>query len=142
MIFRLSQKLGKNIKTVPTRVLPLEANPFADWSAHLFTADRAKYILLTNTASLYSTVMHGRGISSDSQFLKWGLSRIREFMVDDGQEFIYRRFIAPSAEMVRFSKALNRSERHSTTSSTWLDPSRFVTRTRAPRALLPAFDRV
>jgi hypothetical protein len=30
-------------------------------------------------------------------------------MVDDGQEFIYRRFIAPSAEMVRFSKALNRS---------------------------------
>ena len=89
--------------------MPLEANPFADWSAHLFTADRATYILLTNTASLYSTVMHGRGISSGGQFLERGLGQIREFMVDDGQEFIYRRFIAPTTGTARFSKALNRS---------------------------------
>ena len=34
---------------------------------------------------------------------------IREFMVDDGQEFIYRRFLAPATETVRFSKTLNLS---------------------------------
>ncbi len=61
MILRLSQKLAKKVKTTPTRVLPLDANPFADWSAHLFTADRTQYILFSNTASLYSTVLYGAG---------------------------------------------------------------------------------
>jgi hypothetical protein len=109
MIFRLSQKLAQKIRTAPSRVLPLDANPHVDWSAHLFTAERAHYILLANTASLYSTVMHGRGVSTDSQFLERALSQIREFMVDDGQEFIYRRLIAPSTGTVHFSKALDRS---------------------------------
>ncbi len=109
MIFRLSQKLAKKIKTMPRRAFPLDSNVFADWSAHLFTADRVQYIILTNSASLYSTVMYGRGISSDSQFLDQGLGCIREFMMDDNQELIYSRFIAPSAEAVDFSKALNRS---------------------------------
>jgi hypothetical protein len=109
MIIRLSQKLAKKIKEAPARALPLDANPFADWSADLFTADRAQYILLTNTASLYSAVMHGAGSSNDSAFLSRALSAIRELMIDDGLEFIYTRFVAPSTGTIRFSKALNRS---------------------------------
>ncbi len=109
MILRLSQKLATKIKITPRRALPLDSNAFADWSARLFTAECVQYIILTNTASLYSTVMYGRGISSDSDFFDQGLGCIREFMVDDGQEFIFRRFIAPSAKSVDFSKALNRS---------------------------------
>jgi len=109
MIFRLSQKLAKKIKTAPTRVLPPDGNPFADWSAHLFTADRAQYILLTNTASLYSTVMHGRGVSCDNELLKRGLSQIRALMIDDGLELIYTRLVGPSTGTIHFSKGLNRS---------------------------------
>jgi hypothetical protein len=109
MIFRLFQKLAKKIKTAPTRAMPPDENPFADWSAHLFTAERAQYILLTNTASLYSTVMHGRGVADDGLFLRYGLSRICEFMSDDGLEYVYQKFIAPDTGMVFFSKALNRS---------------------------------
>jgi hypothetical protein len=45
--------------------LPLDGNPFADWSANLFVADRTKYILLSNTRSFYSTVMYGKGITND-----------------------------------------------------------------------------
>ena len=55
MIFRLSQKLNDKIKAGPLPVLPLDDNPLADWSAHLFLADRMQYILLSNTKSLYST---------------------------------------------------------------------------------------
>ena len=51
----------------------------------------------------------GEGISNDSQFLDRALSSIREFMVADGQEFIFRQFIAPAAGTVRFASALNRS---------------------------------
>ena len=109
MIIRLSQKLAKKIKTVPTCVLPPDGNPLADWSAHLFTVARAHYILLTNTASLYSTVLHGGGIASDDTFLSRSLSQLHEFMIDDGQEFLYRQFLAPATRTIRFSKALNRS---------------------------------
>lgn len=109
MIIRLSQKLAKKIKVAPARALPPDANPFADWSADLFIADRAQYILLTNTASLYSAVMHGAGSSNDGAFLSRGLSAIRELMADDGLEFIYTRFVAPSTGTIRFSKSLNRS---------------------------------
>ncbi len=109
MIFRLTQKLSKKIETSPTEALPLNPILFADWSAHLFTADRIQFIMLTNTASLYSTLMYGRGIANDSMFLDRALEAIREFMVGDGQEFTYRRFIAPASETIYFSKALNRS---------------------------------
>ena len=109
MIFRLSQKLAKKIKEAPAQSLPPDANPFADWSCHLFTADRTQYIILTNPPSLYSAVMFGAGNTDGSQFIRRALDCLREFMVDDGQEFIYRRFIAPATGTVRFSKALNRS---------------------------------
>ena len=43
MIFRLSQKLAAKLKVSPKVCAPLDANPFADWSAHLFTADCVQY---------------------------------------------------------------------------------------------------
>jgi hypothetical protein len=109
MIFRLSQRLNAKIKAGTLRTLPLDENPFADWSAHLFVAGRTQYILLSNTKSLYSTVMYGKGVTNDSNFIERALSNIREFMEDDGQEFVYQRFIAPASPSVRFAKALNRS---------------------------------
>ena len=92
MIFRLSQKLAKKIKEAPKQSLPPEPNPFADWSGHLFTADRTQYMILTNTPSLYSAVMYGRGITNDSQFLDRALNCIRELMMDDGFEFVWNLF--------------------------------------------------
>jgi hypothetical protein len=109
MIFRLSQKLAQRIKVTPRDCIPLDANPFADWSAHSFTADRAHYILLANTASLYSLLMLAKGNSDDGDFIDAALTHMREFMPSDGNEFIFRRFIAPASKEVRFSKALNRS---------------------------------
>ena len=70
MIFRLSQKLNTKIKAGALRALPLDDNPFADWSAHLFVADRTQYILVSNTKSLYSTVMFGKGITDDGHFIE------------------------------------------------------------------------
>lgn len=109
MIFRLSQKLNTKINVGKLPEMPLDENPYADWSSHLFTADRTQYIILTNTASFYSCIMFGRGITDDSTFIARALETIREFTSDDGQPFIYRKFIAPSAATVSFAKALNRS---------------------------------
>jgi hypothetical protein len=109
MIFRLSQKLNTKIKAGSLPTLPQDENPFADWSAHLFVADRTQYILVSNAKSLYSTVMFAKGIKDDSTFIQLALSNLGEFTADDGQQFVYRRFIAPASATVRFAKALDRA---------------------------------
>lgn len=109
MIFRLSQKINAKIDAGKLTDVPADPNPYIDWSAHLFVANRSQYILLTNTPSLYSTLIFGVGISNDSLFIERALNGIREFMEADGQGFVYKRFLAPSSETVTFAKALARS---------------------------------
>jgi hypothetical protein len=109
MIFRLSQKLATKLKEGNLPEVPPDENLYADWSAHLFTADRAQYIILANTKSLYSVVTFGKGITNGGQFIDRALSCLREFMEDDGQSFVYQRLIAPTTASVKFAKALDRS---------------------------------
>lgn len=109
MIFRLSQKLSDKIKAGTLATLPLDENPFVDWSAGLFLVERSQYILVTNTKSLYSTVLPGKGVTDEKTFIKSALSSLGEFMEADGQEGVYERLVAPSSGSVQFAKALNRS---------------------------------
>lgn len=109
LIFRLSHKLNAKLKAGKLTVQPPDENPFADWSAHLFIAERTQYILLSNTKSLYSTVMYGKGITDDRRFIERALGSLREFMEDDDHAFVYRRFVAPASDTVRFAGALDRT---------------------------------
>ena len=109
MIFRLSQKLNAKIKAGVLPTLAADKNPIVDWSAHLFVAGRTKYILLSNTESLYSTVMFGKGITNEIKFVESALSSIREFLERDGQKSVYDRLIGPETGTISFAKALNRS---------------------------------
>lgn len=109
MILRLSQKLNSKIKAGKLGEKPLDDNHYADWSCHLFTADRTQYVIVTNTKSLYSCVMYGRGVTDDSRFIERLLSSLREFTESDGQAFVYQKFVAPSSATVSFAKSLNRS---------------------------------
>ena len=109
MILRLSQKLNTKLKVGTLSSMPLDENPFADWSANLFVAARTQYILVTNTKSLYSVVIYGKGITDDCSFIQRVLSNLNEFLADDGQQFVYQKFIAPASGSVRFAKALDRS---------------------------------
>jgi hypothetical protein len=49
MILRLSQQLCTKIKAGSLETMPLDDNPFAGWTAHLFAADRTQYIIVSNT---------------------------------------------------------------------------------------------
>jgi hypothetical protein len=108
MIFRLTQKMAKKIKEKPAAGLPAGTDSFADWTAHLFTADRVQYILVLNTASLYSVLSYARGVTDDSAFINHTLGTMADFMNDDGFQFHFRRFIAPAAKEVQFSKLSDR----------------------------------
>lgn len=109
MIFRLSQKLSNKIKAGTLPALSLHENPLADWSAQLFVAGRTQYILLSNTPALYSTVLHGKGITDDGAFIDRALGSIRQLLEEAGQEAVFRRVLAPASASVRFARALNRS---------------------------------
>ena len=109
MIFRISTKLGKKIHVTPDKILPVDPNPFADWSANLFDVGRSQYVLITNTISLYSVVMIGRGLRDERSFCKGITDYMSDFMRSDGHEPTFEKFIVPSMDTVRFSKALNRS---------------------------------
>jgi hypothetical protein len=109
MIFRLSHKLSTKIKAATLSEMPLDDNPYADWSCNLFIVDRAQYIILSNTPSLYSMILLGKGVPNTDAFVDRALSGIREFTEYDGQAFDFERFIAPAIEKVSFAKALSRS---------------------------------
>jgi hypothetical protein len=108
MIFRLTQKLAKKVGLHPLTGLPPERNPFVDWTAHLFRVERVQYIIVTNTAALYSVVMFGSGITNTNEFIRRTLSFMSELMAEDGCEFFYQRLIAPHTARISFSKATDR----------------------------------
>ena len=109
MVFRVSAKLGKKIRLGYEQSLPSAANPLLDWSADLFTADRTKYIIVSNTASLYSVVMCGRGVTDESRFLQDSISQMREMLEADGFATAFRQVIGPSSGRIALAKRQNRS---------------------------------
>ena len=109
MIFHLSDKVNTKIEAGTLATLPLDENPFADWSAGVFLVGRSQYVLVTNTKSLYATVLPGKGITDEKTFVERALSSLREFMDADWQESVYERLVAPVSGSVQFAKALNRS---------------------------------
>lgn len=108
MIFRISHKLNEKLD-LHLSDLSLDENPYADWSAHLFTAKRTQYIISSNTASLYSVVIYGKGVTDPGLLVGQAIEMIRTSLEWDGKAFFYERFVMPSMNTVRFSKSISRS---------------------------------
>jgi len=100
MILRLSQKMNSKIKAGKLGDVSLDENLFADWTAHLFVVERTQYIILTNTASLYSFVVNGKGICNAGRFVERALGALREFMEVDGLSEIYQNHVTPDPVLV------------------------------------------
>jgi hypothetical protein len=109
MIFRLSQRLNAKIRAGTLAAVPLDENPLADWSAALFVAGRTQYIMVSNTKSLYSTVLPGKGVTDHGTFIERALNGVRASLAADGQGGVYSGRIGPAGITVRFAKALDRS---------------------------------
>ncbi|MGZ3593579.1 MAG: DUF6933 domain-containing protein, partial [Syntrophales bacterium] len=69
---------------------------------------RIQYIILTNTVSLYSMIMYGRGMSNEKNFIKGALAYIKQFMAADGIKSIFEKYIEPLANEISFSKITDR----------------------------------
>ena len=109
MILRLSQKLNTKIKAGKLDAASMDENPYADWSCHLFNVSRTQFVILCNTASLYSCLLYAKGITHDGIFVRLALETIRESLDEAGHAAVFANAIAPTSETIQFAKALNRS---------------------------------
>jgi hypothetical protein len=108
MILRLSAKLKKKFHVDFDQSLPPSGNPLLDWSADLFTADRTQHILVTNTVSLYSIVMYGKGVTDETRFFRDTIAAMRGIMSADGYLSIFEDAIAPAFYPAALAKGENR----------------------------------
>lgn len=110
MIIRLTQKLAKKIhSTDALNTLELDNNPYIYWSANLFCVGRTQYILVTNTASLFSFIIYGRGITDNDCFIKTFLFSLEEFLKSTGNKEIFEKYIEPHTLRIMFAKSLNKA---------------------------------
>ena len=108
MIFRVTQKLAKKIKVVPSTSLAPRDNPFLEWTANLFMVSRWQCILLTNSHCLYSVVLPGKGVSNEKAFVETSTKALYEYMALDGCENIFNAHIASHIGATTFCKASDR----------------------------------
>ncbi len=66
---------------MPAASLPPHDNPLVDWTANLFTVSRWQCILLTNSQSLYSVVLPGKGVPNEWAFVEQSMRALRDNMV-------------------------------------------------------------
>jgi len=97
-----------NIEYAAGHPFEKEKNSLMDWSANLFTAQRTQYIIVTNTTSLYSMVMYGRGITNEKQFAQRTMTTMKEFMNMDGNEAFFNKINEVEHKSVSFSKMTDR----------------------------------
>lgn len=109
MIIRPTAKLAKKIKVNPQEVLPATSDPFVDWSARLFNVGRTQQVMLTNTASLYSVVMPGAGVTDLQSLMDRALEALAERLASDGLQDVYNVRILPAWRDASVSKALSQS---------------------------------
>lgn len=109
MILRFSRKLAARLKTGVLKPAPLDEAPVADWTSHIFFFDRTPYILVSNTAALYSVVLYAKGITKESMFITSLMTTLRESMAADGLASAFDRFISPHAGTIRLASAYSRS---------------------------------
>ena len=109
MIFRLTLKLKQQIKASTLETLSLHENPILDWSCHLFQVGRTKYILISNTKTLLSTVIEAKGVTKPKIFQERVKDAIIDLMHVEDHPEVAALIAEVDLEESQFAKALNRS---------------------------------
>jgi len=94
------------------RLPPIEvrmSDPYCDWCAHGFSANRLRYLMLTNTHSFLSVVIPGSGITSEKAFIRESVNGIQRYLSESGRREVFETFIAPHTSSIRWAKVPDRS---------------------------------
>lgn len=84
-------------------------NPYSDWTCRTFSVDEQSLMLITNTTSLYSILVPANGLENWEQFLNGFSFVLEKYIVWDGLEEIFTKYINPELDQIQLSKSLNRT---------------------------------
>lgn len=101
----LARRLGIELPLTP----PLVSNRVADWCVHEFRAQRFKYLIFFNTATLYPIVTSARGVTDEQSLIAQFESAARLNLEGTPAESHYRRWIAPELGAVQWAAIPDRS---------------------------------
>ncbi len=109
MILRLTQKLAAHAKVPALTTLELAADPLSDFSLQLFKIGQTPFLLVTNTASLFSAVTPAKSITTPVPLINLALTAMHHVMQAQGLEDEFFKRVLPHASVIEFAKNLNRS---------------------------------
>lgn len=109
MIIRLSQKISSKVKAGRLLDMPLDGDPILDWSTQTFAVNRIQFILISNTKSLYSCVIPGKGVTTTKHLVTRLIESVTHQLYSDSLERLVEKLKTIHFDEVQFAKSLNRS---------------------------------
>jgi len=108
LVLRLTQKLAARLRVrLQSNAVPA-ASPCADWCCHGFTADRCRYLMVTNASTFFPVVLRANGMGDESAFINGVTAGLREYLQQAGHEFAFAQLIASESATVVFRRVGDR----------------------------------
>lgn len=89
MILRIDKKFAEILGIKEISDLPPHPNPYADWTLTTFKCNGELLLLLANTATMYCMILPMPEISSYNKFIQYISEFMKEFLNDDGYDYIF-----------------------------------------------------
>ncbi len=110
MIIQITQKLAAFFDVTPSKDLPSDPNPFANWLTQPFSADGQAYYLIANATAFYSLIMDAEEIRTPGAFLAELARLMDQTLTADGCQTIFQQHIVPSGNRIVFSTFTDKSQ--------------------------------
>ncbi len=107
--FRLTTKLFRKIKEKPNTDIGDLEGQLKSWHSTLFMSGRYQYILFSNSTTLYSFMVSGRGITNKNTYFEAFLQNLKYQLTNDFLFGFYDRLIPNKSEEIDFLKTKNKS---------------------------------
>jgi hypothetical protein len=109
MILRFTKKAQSKLRLSQLPAMPDSPDLFDEWYIHVFHCNRHKYFLITNAATLFSVILHGKGIKDDIDLLDLMFPAIRDQLKDVSCEKLFEQGISPHISGSALSNTTSRA---------------------------------
>lgn len=108
LVFRPTKMLAARLKLKDLERSVSASSPYLDWSAHTFIGARYRYLIVTNSASLFSIVVPQAGVTSADAFIRTVGAALERYLEGCGRRSIFTKHIAPHLGEVVFARFTDR----------------------------------
>jgi len=109
IVFRPTLKLAKQLALGPLADLAPTSDPHADWCVRSFPVGRIRYLLFSNTTSLFSVVVRRRGVIDQKTMLQSLGTSLSRYLHATGHGDFFAKRVAPRLDECTCARNRDRS---------------------------------